>query len=37
MLNALYSKNGPCVKYESPQVIEQQERVIDIKEVMWNI
>ena len=36
MLNALYSKNGPCVKYESPQVIEQQEGVIDIEEAMWN-
>lgn len=36
MLNALYSKNDPCVKYENPQVIEQQEGVIDIKEAMWN-
>ena len=29
MLNALYSKNDPCVKYENPQVIEQQEGVSD--------
>ena len=29
-------KNGPCVKFESPQVIEEQERVIDIEEAMSN-